>query len=58
MSIIEVALNKRRQVSLAISKDKRANIELLKARYRSFINYCRKRGLSVGFIDWLYQVTR
>lgn len=59
MSVIEVALKKRVQVSLAISNNpKRANIELLKTRLKSFMGYCRKHRLSSGYVDWLYLVSR
>ena len=59
MSVIEVALKKRVQVSLAISNNpKKANIELLKTRLKSFMGYCRKHRLSSGSVDWLYLVSR
>ena len=59
MSVIEVALKKRVQVSLAISSNpKKANIELLKTRLKSFMGYCRKHRLSSGYVDWLYLVSR
>lgn len=57
MSVIEVAFKKRVQVSLAVS-NKKANIELLKTRLKSFMGYCRKHRLSSGYVDWLYLVSR
>jgi hypothetical protein len=52
MSIIEVAINKRRQLlrGKTFSEDQ--------ARWKSFWNYCQKHRLSVRFIDWLHQVAR
>lgn len=52
MSIIETAIKKRRQ----LLKGKRFDHD--KARWESFLEYCKKHNLNIRYIDWLCNVAR